>query len=258
MSDDKSLLKNQVAIITGSASKTGIGYATAKLFAQHGCSLGILDLEHTNPTQVAQEFAEEFGTKHCGIVCDVTKHAQCETAVTTVMQELGKIDILINNAGVSLPNKLLDISEEDYDRIMDIHMRSCFWFCKLVIPHMQKNKKGSIVNLSSISAIRGGGIFGSSIYSSAKAGIIGLTRALAREFGPDQIRVNAVAPGFMNTPITASGVDETMKQELARTNPMRRIGSPIDTAKVLLFLASDLAGYVTAETIKITGGSDIS
>ena len=251
------LLDNNVAIITGSASETGIGFATAKMFAEQGCSIAILDLEHTNPDQVAKKLEDEVGNKHCGVVCDVTNFEQCENAVLTVVETLGKINIMVNNAGISQPHRLEDITEEDYDKIMDIHVRACFWFSKLVVPHMKSNKGGAIVNLSSISAIRGGGIFGGSHYSTAKAGIIGMTRALARELGPNQIRVNAVAPSFINTPITKGAIDDERKALLAKDTPLQRVGEPDDVAGVLLFLASGLSSYVTGEVINITGGSHI-
>lgn len=255
MPAETALLTGRKAIITGGANRRGIGFATAKLFAQHGGSVAILDI--TEPESAAREVAQECGGDHYGIVCDVTNKANCEQAVSEAVAKLGGLDILINNAGITQPHRLEDITDTEYDQIMEIHVRAVMRLCQLALPHLKQSTTAAIVNLSSISAVRGGGIFGGSHYSAAKAAVIGLTRALGRELGPANIRVNAVAPSFIATDITAGKIDTAAQEKIAAGTPLQRVGQVEDVAGVLLFLASNLSSYVTGEVINITGGSHI-
>lgn len=251
------LLLGKTAIITGGGGRRGIGFATARLFAEHGCRCALLDLARADPQAAARNLAATADGEHLGVVCDVTDDDAIVAAVNDAATTLGGINILVNNAGFSQPLKLEDIGNDDYDAIMDVHLRACLRLCQRVVPRMRQNGGGAIVNLSSISAVRGGGIFGGPHYSAAKAGIIGLTRALARDLAVDGIRVNAVAPSLIATDIFGNGIGDAQMREIAAAIPMRRIGKPADVAGVLLFLASDLAAYVTGEVINITGGSHI-
>jgi NAD(P)-dependent dehydrogenase (short-subunit alcohol dehydrogenase family) len=245
------LLEGKVAIITGAGSARGIGRATARLFAEHGARLALLDLRG------AQDVAAELGDQHCGYTCDVTDQAQVRATFAQIEADLGPAEVLVNNAGISQPKRIDEISEQDYDAVMDVSMRGTFLCSQAALAGMRKLGRGSIVNLSSVSAKRGGGIFGGPHYSAAKAGILGLTRALARDLGREQIRVNAVAPGLVDTDITQGQVVGERLEAVLRDIPLGRIAQPIDVARACLFLASDLAGYITGEVMDVNGGSHI-
>lgn len=199
------LLDGKYAIITGAASARGLGKATAQLFAEHGATVAILDLD----AAAAQAAADDLGTGHIGLACDVTDKAACQTVVDRLAGDWRRIDILVNNAGITQPLKSLQIEAGHYDAVLDVNLRGTLYMTQVVVPLMQKNGGGSIVNMSSVSAQRGGGIFGGPHYSAAKAGVLGLTKAMAREFAPDQIRINAICPGFIATDITAGKLTPT-------------------------------------------------
>ncbi len=255
--NSEKLLTDKTAVITGGSGRRGIGFATARMFARHGCHCVVLDLESANPEQAAAEISAEFGGAHVGIVCDVRDAAMSASAIAHAAEPLGRLDILINNAGFSQPLKTEEIGDADYEAMMDVHVRACLRMSSAVLPYMRRANGGAIVNMSSISAIRGGGIFGGPHYSAAKAGIIGITRAMAREFASENIRINAVAPSLIQTDIYGDNITEDRMAKIIAEIPMGRLGKPDDVAGVLLFLASDLASYVTGEVIKITGGSHI-
>ncbi|HXP97910.1 MAG TPA: SDR family NAD(P)-dependent oxidoreductase, partial [Telmatospirillum sp.] len=173
------LLEGRVAVISGAASVRGIGLATARLFAGHGAKVAILDLNG----EAAQQAALSVGPGHIGLACDVTNHQACKQAIGKVLAELGQIDILINNAGISQPLKIMEIAPENWELIVDVNMSGVLYLSQAVIPHMRERRKGSIACMSSVSAQRGGGIFGGPHYSAAKAGVLGLAKAMARELG---------------------------------------------------------------------------
>jgi NAD(P)-dependent dehydrogenase (short-subunit alcohol dehydrogenase family) len=185
------LLSDKVCIITGAASKRGIGLATARLFVRHGGRAVILDLDGGQ----AAAAAAELGDAHRGFACNVTDRNACVAAVDRVVGELGRVDVLINNAGITQPLRIMGIAPENYDAVTDVNLRGTLYMCQAAIPHMRKQRAGSIICMSSVSAQRGGGIFGGPHYSAAKAGVLGLANAMARELGPDGIRVNSVTPG---------------------------------------------------------------
>jgi NAD(P)-dependent dehydrogenase (short-subunit alcohol dehydrogenase family) len=245
------LLEGKVAIITGAGSARGIGRAMAKLFAEHGARLALMDLRG------AQDVAAELGDQHRGYTCDVTDQAQVRAALAQAQADLGPAEVLVNNAGISQPKRIDEISEADYDAVMDVSMRGTFLCSQAALAGMRAIGRGSIVNISSVSAKRGGGIFGGPHYSAAKAGILGLTRALARDLGREQIRVNAVAPGLVDTDITQGQIVGERLESVLRDIPLGRIAQPIDIARACLFLASDLAGYITGEVMDVNGGSHI-
>jgi len=245
------LLKSRHAVITGAASARGLGRATARLFAEHGALVAILDLDG----ETAGAAAAEIGADHVGLECDVTEREACLAAVAGLEERWGGIDVLVNNAGITQPLKLLEIAPENYDAVLDVNLRGTLYMSQAVVPGMKRRKSGSIVNLSSVSAQRGGGIFGGPHYSAAKAGILGLTKAMARELAPDGIRVNAICPGFIGTDITAGKLTDAMRDTIVAGIPMGRIGEPADVAGCALFLASDLAAYCTGSEIDVNGGS---
>jgi NAD(P)-dependent dehydrogenase (short-subunit alcohol dehydrogenase family) len=244
------LLKDKVAIITGGAGQNGLGFATARLMAAHGARVAVLDLERADP----QAAAAQLGTGHLGIVADVTDKASCDAAAAAVLKALGRIDVLVNNAGITQPVKTLDITGADYDRILDVSLRGTLYMSQAVLPAMQKQKGGSIICISSVSAQRGGGILGGPHYSAAKAGVLGLARAMAREFGPEGIRVNSITPGLIGTDIIKGKLTEDKKAEIAETIPLARLGRAEDIGGACVFLASELAAYCTGVTLDVNGG----
>lgn len=243
-------LEGKVCIITGAASARGIGRATAKLFAAHGASVAIFDIKGDQ----AQQAAAAIGTGHKAYTCDVTDFAQCKNAVEAVAREFGKVDVLISNAGITQSRKIMEISPQDYDLITNVHLRGTMYMSQAVIPFLRARKTGSIVCISSISAQRGGGIFGGPHYCAAKAGILGLAKAMARELASDHVRVNSISPGLIDTDITGGKLTEDMKTEIAKTIPLGRVGRADDVANVCLFLASDLSAYMTGAVIDVNGG----
>jgi len=244
------LLKDRVAIITGGAGQNGLGFATARLMAAHGARVAVLDLERADPGAAAGQ----LGKGHLGIVADVTDKASCDAAAKAVVQALGRIDVLVNNAGITQPAKTLDITGSDYDRILDVSLRGTLYMSQAVLPTMQRQKGGSIICISSVSAQRGGGILGGPHYSAAKAGVLGLARAMAREFGPENIRVNCITPGLIGTDIIKGKLTEDKKAEIAQTIPLARLGRADDIAGACVFLGSDLAAYCTGVTLDVNGG----
>ncbi|HYG90025.1 MAG TPA: SDR family NAD(P)-dependent oxidoreductase [Azospirillum sp.] len=244
------LLSDKVCVITGAASARGIGFATARLFALHGGRAIILDL---NESQAASA-AHQLGDAHRGYACDVTDKDACQAAVERVVAEFGRVDVLINNAGITQPLRFMDIAPENYDAVLDVNLRGTLYMSQAVVPHMRAKRSGSIVCMSSVSAQRGGGIFGGPHYSAAKAGVLGLAKAMARELGPDGIRVNSVTPGLIQTDITGGKLTDDMKVEILKGIPMNRLGDADDVARACLFLASELASYTTGAVIDVNGG----
>jgi NAD(P)-dependent dehydrogenase (short-subunit alcohol dehydrogenase family) len=246
------LLDGKAAIITGGASARGLGKATAMLFAEHGARVAILDLEAEAAEQAAADLP---GAGHMGRACDVTDKAACEAAAAEVIAALGQVDILMNNAGITQPLKVMEIAPEHYDAVLDVNLRGTLYMSQALIPHMRARGTGSIVNMSSVSAQRGGGIFGGPHYSAAKGGILGLTKAMARELAPDGVRSNAICPGFIDTDITAGKLTNEMRAQVLAGIPMGRAGTARDVAGCALFLASDLSAYVTGSEVDVNGGS---
>ncbi|SIR33092.1 NAD(P)-dependent dehydrogenase, short-chain alcohol dehydrogenase family [Rhizobium sp. RU35A] len=246
-----SLLKGKFAVVTGAASARGLGKATARLFADHGATVAILDLD----AAAAKTAAADLGAQHVGLACNVTDKAACDAAVAELLTLWGRIDVLVNNAGITQPLKIMDIGPSNYDAVLDVNLRGTLYMSQAVIPGMREHRSGSIVNLSSVSAQRGGGIFGGPHYSAAKAGVLGLTKAMARELAPANIRVNAICPGFIATDITAGKLTPEMLDKIVEGIPMGRAGEASDVAGCALFLASDLAAYCTGTEVDVNGGS---
>lgn len=244
------LLQGKKAVISGAASRRGIGLATARLFAAQGARVAILDLD----LNAAHEAAASLGDGHIGLRCDVTDGEACRSAVAAVIAKFGGIDVLINNAGITQPVKTLEIDAKSWQRILDVNLAGVLLLSQAVIPHMKNKGRGSIACMSSVSAQRGGGIFGGPHYSAAKAGVLGLAKAMAREFGPHGIRVNCVTPGLIETDITGDKLTPEMKSDIIKGIPLGRLGAATDVANIYLFLASDLSAYVTGAVIDVNGG----
>ena len=246
------LLQGKTALITGAASARGLGKATAMLFAQHGARVAIVDLAEAAAAGAAADLP---GGGHVGLACDVTDKDDCERVVAAVIAAFGQVDVLVNNAGITQPLKLMEIAPENYEAVLDVNLRGTLYMSQALIPHMRGRGAGSIVNMSSVSAQRGGGIFGGPHYSAAKAGILGLTKAMARELAPDGVRANAICPGFIDTDITAGKLTAEMRAQVLAGIPMGRAGTAQDVAGCCLFLASDLSAYVTGSEVDVNGGS---
>jgi NAD(P)-dependent dehydrogenase (short-subunit alcohol dehydrogenase family) len=250
----KGLLDGRIAVITGAASPRGLGLATARLFAEHGARLLLLDLDEGAVRAAAATLA---GAGHLGARCDVTDKAQCEAAVALALQAFGRVDVLFNNAGITSPERLMQVTPESYSRVMDVNMRGTLYMTQAVVPTMRTQRGGSIVNMSSVSAQRGGGVFGGSHYSAAKAAMLGYTKAAARELAADNIRVNAICAGFIDTDITAGLMTPDKLRAIVDSVPMGRAGRADEVAGCALFLASELASYVTGSEVDVNGGSHI-
>lgn len=244
------LLQDKVAVITGAASVRGLGFATARLFASQGAKVVIIDLD----AEASAAAARQLGDDHLGLAANVACEQQVNAAIEQVLGTFGRIDVLVNNAGITQPIKLMDIRRENYDAVLDVSLRGTLLMSQAVIPAMRSQHAGSIVCISSVSAQRGGGIFGGPHYSAAKAGVLGLMKAMARELGPDNIRVNAIAPGLIQTDITAGKLSDEMRQSILAGIPLNRLGEAADIAGAALFLASPLSAYATGITLDVNGG----
>ncbi len=249
------LLKDKIAVITGAASARGLGKATAALFAEHGARVVILDLDADKAASAAADLPTVSAGAHLGFACNVVKKPDCDAAVKRILEEVGAIDILVNNAGITQPLKFMDIAPENYDAVLDVNLRGTLYMSQAALPGMRARSTGSVINMSSVSAQRGGGVFGGPHYSAAKAGILGLTKAMAREVAPQGIRVNAICPGLILTDITGGALTPERLSQIVADIPMGRGGQASDVAGCCLFLASSLSAYVTGSEIDVNGGS---
>ena len=244
------MLKGKTAIITGAASPRGIGKAMARQFVSQGCRVAIFDLS----AEGAREAAHDLGPNHIGIACDVRDPEQCKKAVADVAAQFGQIDILVNNAGISQPDRLLEISQENFNLVIDSNLRGSLNMAQATVPGMIKQGSGAIVSIGSVAAQIGGGIFGGPHYSAAKGGIHSLTKSMARELAPNNIRVNAIAPGTIDTDIFGDRLTEAKRKDIVANIPIGRLGTADDIAKAGLFLVSDLASYITGVILDVNGG----
>ena len=246
---------DRVAVVTGSAR--GIGAATARRFAEEGAAVAVLDLDRDAAAATAAGLG---ATRSVGLSCDVADAESVETAVAAVVEELGRVDILVNNAGVTRDNLLFKMTEDDWDAVMNVHLRGSFLMSRAVQKHMVAAKYGKILNLSSVSAL---GNRGQANYSAAKMGLQGFTRTLALELGPFGVNVNAVAPGFIVSEMTDAtarrvGVEpEDYRKAAAEATPVRRVGQPEDIAATAAFLCSDEASFITGQTLYVDGGAKL-
>ncbi len=237
-------LKDKVAIITGAAK--GIGFATAQRFAQEGAKVIIADV---NPDAVKAASAQISGAE--SHVMNVTDRASIQAVVDQIMQQHGRIDILINNAGITQDARLVKMTEAQFDTVIDVNLKGVFNCTQIVVPHMLEAGSGAIVNASSVVGIYGN--FGQTNYSATKFGVIGFTKTWARELGAKGIRVNAVCPGFIATEMVKS-MPENILQDIKRRSWLGRLGTPEEIAAVYLFLASDEASYVNGIALEASGG----
>lgn len=243
------LLENKTALITGGSR--GIGYAVAKLFAAQGANIAFTYLSSDEKAKALENELQAFGVKAKAYKSNAASYSQAQELSKAVHEEFGSIDVLVNNAGITRDNLLLRLSEEDWDQVIETNLKSIYNLTKPVSYIMLKQKKGSIINLTSIVGMKGQG--GQSNYSASKAGIIGFTKSVADELGSRNIRSNAIAPGFIETDMTDELPEDVKKAYLA-TIPLKRLGKPEEIANTALFLASDLASYVNGQVLSVCGG----
>jgi 3-oxoacyl-[acyl-carrier protein] reductase len=247
-------LKGKVAIITGGAQ--GIGFATAEKFLAEGAVVAVADVRREAVDAAVRELAEGCGHPgHVeGHVVDVTRREQIDAMVEAVKTRHGRIDVLVNNAGITMDARLVKMSEEQFDRVIDVNLKGTYNCARAVVDTMSTQGFGVILNASSVVGIYGN--FGQTNYAASKFGVIGFVKTWARELGPKGIRVNAVAPGFIATPILHTIPDKVLEQMNERV-PLKRLGRPEEVASVYAFLASDEASYVNGAVIEVSGGMTV-
>lgn len=249
------LLENKVAIVTGAAR--GIGEAIALKFAEHGANVAFTYVSDSSAEKAANlvQKLEALGVKAKAWKSNAGNFAQCESFVNDVLKEFGTVDICVNNAGISKDNLLLRMSPEQWDEVIRVNLNSVFYMTKQIIKPMMKARSGSIINMSSVIGEMGNA--GQSSYAASKAGIIGFTKSVAKELGSRNIRCNAIAPGFVETDMTAYLKEGEAGDKYKAGIPLGRFASAEDIANTTLYLASDLSGYVTGQTISVCGGLNI-
>ena len=248
----------RTAVVTGAASPHGIGHATAQRYAEEGWAVVVLDMNGEGVTSAAETIAEDTGAQGAAYAVDVTNREQVfDTAKRIAASDLPPVGALANVAGIPSPVPFLEVTPQLWDRVIAVNLTGVFNTCQAFLPAMIDGGYGRIVNMSSVSAQQGGGVFSKTPYSAAKAGVLGLTRSLAREMAPQGITVNAICPAVVATDIRAGNSAED-EERLTATIPMRRQGTGRDIANMYVWLSSEDAGYVTGTTQSINGGAYIA
>lgn len=243
-----SLLKGKVALITGASR--GIGKAIALKFVQEGADVAFTDIRKDEFMENTEKELQAFGTKVKAYESNAASFEASEATVNLIIEEFGKIDILVNNAGITRDNLLMRMSEQEWDMVMNVNLKSVFNLTKQVIRPMMKQRSGSIINISSVVGVFGNA--GQSNYSASKAGIIGFTKSIAKELGSRNIRSNALAPGFIETEMTHV-LPEDVRKAFMEAIPLKRMGSPEDVANAALYLGSDLSTYISGQVLSVCG-----
>lgn len=241
-------LTGKVALVTGAAQ--GIGKAVALLLARNGADIVISDINLEKAEETAKE-VQALGQKALATKVDVATLGDVEKMVEAILAQFGKVDILVNNAGIARDKLILRMTEEDWDAVLNINLKGTFNCTKAVVRHMSKQRSGKIVNIASVVGEMGNA--GQGNYAASKAGVIGFTKTIAREFAQRGINVNAIAPGYIETPMTDALPDKA-KEELKRLIPMDRLGKPEDVAEAVLFLVSEASSYITGHVLNVNGG----
>ncbi len=243
------LLEGKTAVITGAAR--GIGAAIARKYASEGANIAVTDLVVNEAAEALIKELEGYGVKAKAYASDASNFQQTDEIVKEIMNDFGQIDVLVNNAGITKDTLLMRMTEEQWDAVITVNLKSVFNFTKAVQTVMLKQRSGSIVNMSSVVGVSGNA--GQSNYSASKAGMIGFTKSVAKEIGSRGIRCNAIAPGYIETDMTAK-LPEDVRKTWIQQIPLRRGGKPEDVANTAVFLASDLSSYVTGQVIHVCGG----
>ncbi len=254
------LLTDQVCIITGAASLRSIGYATAELFAEHGAKVVVADIQMSGT--VLEQIRGAIKTRHNarevidGMRCDISDVDDCEDLVRQVVERHGRIDCLVNSAGIVATRSLLDITSKELGVMLDVNLKGAFYMSQAVLKVFVEQRRGTIVNIASLAAQRGGGLVGGAHYAAAKGGVLSLTRSIAREFGPLGIRANAICPAMIETPML-DGLSAERLEAIVDAIPLKRTGTTRELAGACLCLATELSGFVTGATIDVNGGTHI-
>jgi len=243
------LLEGKIALVTG-ASK-GIGRKIAEVFAQHGANVAFTYLSSVEKGQALEKELQAYGTKVIGYRSDASKFEEAEKLINAIVADFGSLDIVVNNAGITKDGLLMRMTEENWDEVLNVNLKSVFNVTKAASKIMMKNRKGSFINMSSVVGVQGNA--GQSNYAASKAGIIGFTKSIAKELGSRNIRANVVAPGFIRTEMTDI-LDPKVIATWEAGIPLKRAGSPEDVANACLYLASDLSSYVTGQVLPVDGG----
>lgn len=246
------LLEGKVAVVTGAAR--GIGKAIALKFAAEGANIAFTDLVIDETGLETTKEIEAFGVKAKGYASNAANFEETHQVIDEIVKDFGRVDILVNNAGITKDGLLMRMSEQQWDAVIAVNLKSAFNFTHAITPIMMKQKAGSIINMASVVGVSGNA--GQANYSASKAGMIGLAKSTAKELGSRNIRANAIAPGFIITDMTAA-LSEEVRKEWAKQIPLRRGGTPEDVANVALYLASDLSSYVTGQVIHCCGGMNM-
>ena len=241
-------LEGKVALVTGAAQ--GIGKAVALLLARNGADIVVSDINPEKAEETANEI-KSIGRNALAIQGNVANWNDVERMVEAILEKFAKIDILVNNAGITRDKLILRMTEEDWDAVLDVNLKGTFHCTKAVVRHMAKQRSGKIVNIASVVGEMGNA--GQANYSASKAGVIGLTKTVAREFAQRGININAIAPGYIQTPMT-DALPEKAKEELKKLIPMERLGKPEDVAEAVLFLVSEESSYITGQVLNVNGG----
>ncbi|HIO42357.1 MAG TPA: 3-oxoacyl-[acyl-carrier-protein] reductase [Aquifex sp.] len=239
----------KTVLVTGSTR--GIGKAIAEEFAKHGANVIVSGTVKERAQEVAKELAEKYGVNTLGVGMDVSDPRSVEDAFKEINAAFGGVDILVNNAGITRDTLFLRMKTEDWQKVLDVNLTGAFLVTKQVVRYMTKKRWGRIINISSVVGFTGN--VGQVNYATTKAGLIGFTKSLAKELAPRNVLVNAVAPGFIETDMTEN-LKEEIKEEYKKQIPLGRFGKPEEVAKVVLFLASPMADYITGETVHVNGG----
>ncbi len=243
------LLEGKTALITGAAR--GIGKAIAIKFATEGANIAFSDLNRDEHMEITEKELQALGVQAKGYASNAASFEGSQELSDAIMKDFGRIDILVNNAGITRDNLLLRMTEQDWDAVLTVNLKSVFNLTKAVMRVMMKQKGGSIINMSSVVGVNGNA--GQANYSASKAGMIGFTKSVAQELGSRNIRCNAIAPGFIETEMTHK-LSEDVREAWIKTIPLRRSGKPEDVADVATFLASELSSYVSGQVINVCGG----
>ncbi len=246
------LLQGKNAIITGAAR--GIGRAIALRYAAEGCNVAFTDLAYNDAAKATENEIIAMGVKAKGYASNAANFEDTQKVVEEIVKDFGRVDILINNAGITKDTLLMRMTEEQWDAVINVNLKSCFNFTKAIQATMLKQKSGSIINMSSVVGVSGNA--GQSNYSASKAGMIGFTKSIAKELGSRGIRSNAIAPGFIITEMTGV-LPEDVKKAWEAQIPLRRGGTPEDVANTCVYLGSDLSAYVTGQVIHVCGGMNM-
>lgn len=246
------LLEGKVALITGAAR--GIGKSIAVKFAQEGADIAFTDLNRDENMEATEKELEALGVKAKGYASNAADFAQTEEVVEKIKEDFGHIDILVNNAGITKDGLMMRMSEAQWDAVIAVNLKSAFNFIHAVLPIMMRQRQGSIINMASVVGVHGNA--GQSNYAASKAGLIALAKSIAQEVGSRGIRANAIAPGFIETAMTAALPDDVRK-EWALKIPLRRAGQVEDIANVATFLASDMSSYISGQVIQVDGGMNM-